>query len=140
MLRASTTSIRRANSGALERGVAFPVHVAAQLPQAAQLQLPTPGATQVSNLPTLRWGHAAQAFDYQVQVATDEGFADIVASSVTRANQWTLNTPLTADSSYFWRVLARNACVSADLFGDRFEDLPQGAGVVSASAQFSTAP
>ncbi|HWS27337.1 MAG TPA: hypothetical protein VN259_12320, partial [Xanthomonadales bacterium] len=130
----------RASSGALERGVAFPVHVATQLPQAAQLQLPTPGATQVSSLPTLRWSHAAQAYDYQVQIATDEGFADIVASGLTRANQWTPSAALASGNRYFWRVLARNACVSADLFGDRFEDLPQDAGVVSASAQFSTAP
>jgi len=63
-----------------------------------------------------------------------------VASGLTRANQWTPSAALASGSRYFWRVLARNACVSADLFGDRFEDLPQDAGVVSASAQFSTAP
>lgn len=132
--------IPRASSGALERSVIFPVFVAATLPQAAQIQQPAPGASQVGLLPMLRWSQDAGAFDYQVQIASDERFQDIVASGVTRASQWTPATPLAAATSYYWRVLARNACVSADLFGDRFEDLPQSAGVASASAQFTTTP
>lgn len=130
----------RASTAALEHSVVFPVFVAAQSPLAPQLQSPAPGATQVSNLPTLRWNPAASPYDYRVQVARDPSFDDIVASQVTRTNQWTLTAPLDGDSSYYWRVFARNACVTADLFADRFEDVAQSDGVVSASGQFTTAP
>lgn len=129
-----------ANSGSLQRNIAFSVHVADQLPLPAELQLPAPGATSVGPLPTLRWNNATAAFDYQVQIATDERFSNIVASTVTRLNRWTLTAPLAPGSSFHWRVFARNACVSADLFRDRFEDVPFNAGAESAHQNFSTAP
>lgn len=129
-----------ASSGSLQRNAAFSAYVADQLPTATQIQQPPPAAVQIPRLPTLRWSAAGSAFDYQVQIASDERFHAMIASTVTRLNEWTPSAPLAGATTYYWRVFARNACLSADLFADRFEDLPVSAGPPSATASFTTVP
>lgn len=130
----------RATAADLESARVFVAYVADQRPSPANLVQPMPGATQILRTPTLRWSSAPAAFDYLVQIASDEQFTHIVASRETRLTVWTPGTPLAGLTTYHWRVLARNACVTADLFADRFEALAVSAGVASESAQFTTAP
>ncbi len=84
--------------------------VQAAAPGAPVLTAPANGALNVPASPTFTWNAASGAATYAIQVATDAGFSNIVASAsgLTGAtwNGATLNTSTT----YYWRVQATNAC------------------------------
>ncbi len=79
-------------------------------PVAAIPVSPSNGATGVSLLPTLGWDPVAQAATYRVQVATDAGFSDIVASAEVDSPAYTLEAPLAPETVAYWRVGASNPC------------------------------
>ena len=59
----------------------------------------------------LDWSDVNGATTYEVQVATDSGFANIVASMNGLAGtQWTVAPALNSGATYFWHVRAVNAC------------------------------
>jgi hypothetical protein len=65
----------------------------------------------VAATPTFTWSAVAGATSYSIQVATDAGFTNIVASASGLANPtWTSNVALNTSTTYFWRVQAGNAC------------------------------
>jgi hypothetical protein len=59
-----------------------------------------------SRTPTLDWADSLAAAGYEVQIATDGGFANVVARGQTSVSQYTPETPLAANTTYFWRVRA----------------------------------
>lgn len=81
---------------------------------------PADGASGQETLPIFNWLDLPNADSYDIQIATDPGFTDIVdsANGLT-ANQYTPSVTLEADQVYYWRVRASNICVTAD-FGDPF--------------------
>jgi hypothetical protein len=80
-------------------------------PAAATLLSPANGALNVPAAPTFTWDALPQAGSYSIQVATDAGFSNIVASASGLANPtWTSNVTLNTSTTYFWRVWADNAC------------------------------
>lgn len=98
------------------------------VPGAPTLTSPADGAINVSLAPTFAWNAAAQGFVYDLDVATDSGFTNIVYS-VTDVDdtQHTMTTALDPLSTYYWRVRANNACGSgsySSTFSFTTEDIP----------------
>lgn len=73
------------------------------------LQLPLDEATGVSRPVTLSWGRISGALKYQIQIATDIDFLDVVVDDQTAATSYTTPGELAADTTYYWRVRARLA-------------------------------
>lgn len=125
-------------AGALTRQTLLRWTLADAPPAVPALTLPADGASAVASSPTLQWQASAQAYDYRVQIASDPAFAQLVASAETRATSW--QPVLQAGQTYYWRVIARNACSDALLLHrDGFEDAGVGSGVASAIRSLSTA-
>ncbi len=81
-----------------------------QAPDAPILTSPPDGAVDVDLLPTLQWAAAAQGTSYDVEVATDPAFSNIVFSDSTTNTSLTLTSPLDPVTTYFWRVRSSNVC------------------------------
>lgn len=93
-------------------------------PVATTLASPANGAPNVPTIPTFTWNAPAQAATYSIQVASDAGFSNVVASaSGLSGTSWTSNVTLNISSTYYWRVWADNIC---------------GVGAYSATASFTT--
>ena len=85
--------------------------VQAAAPGVAVLTSPANGANNVPATPTFTWNAVAGASSYSIQVATDAGFANVVASATGLANPaWTSNVTLNTNTLHYWRVQATNAC------------------------------
>lgn len=78
-------------------------------PEAAGLAAPANGATDQSLTPTLSWNAADGAVAYQISVATDPGFADVVWTMVVLETTAEVNN-LEFNSTYYWRVDAIGLC------------------------------
>jgi extracellular elastinolytic metalloproteinase len=81
-------------------------------PPAPGLTAPANGSTDVPTKPTLSWTAAAGAAEYLVEVATDAGFGNIVASTTVTGTSHQLAGNLAADTEHFWRVTPANPCAS----------------------------
>ncbi|HLL02677.1 MAG TPA: PepSY domain-containing protein [Myxococcaceae bacterium] len=92
---------------------------------APTLNTPASGATGVGSSAALDWSDVAGATGYEVQVASDSGFATIVRSNTTlTASAWTVSPALSANTTYHWRARAKDSC---------------GASAYSAASSFTTA-
>ena len=90
----------------------FSVNLAATSPAVASLTSPVNNATSVGLKPTLAWGAVASATGYEVQVATDPGFSNIIESGSVSTNSYVSAITLVPTTTYYWRVRALNACGS----------------------------
>lgn len=108
----------------ITRQVNLSVKVAQGLPAAASLTAPADNATSQGLTPVLTWAAVPGAASYLVEVATDAGFANIVASGTVTTTSFNVTPALSATTTYFWRVRASNAC---------------GNGTYSATFRFTTA-
>lgn len=81
-------------------------------PEAVALASPADGATGIDYPAALDWEEAAGASTYEVQVATDMAFTDVVRSvSLLTASAWTVSPSLPPTSTtYYWRVRSANSC------------------------------
>ena len=80
-------------------------------PNTPVLTSPTNGATGVSDY-TLTWGADPTAVSYDVEIATESGFTNIIEGPVSvTTNQYTA-TGLDPLTEYFWRVTATNTCAA----------------------------
>ncbi len=116
----------QANDGgapAIVRQVGFSVNLAAGFPAAANLMMPPDNATEIGLSPTFTWSAVASATSYEIQIATDAGFTNIVAGGVVSGTSFTPAATLNPETPYFWRVVANNAC---------------GTGSYSATSRFTT--
>ncbi len=71
---------------------------------------PVNGVTDIALTPELTWGADANATSYDVQVATDIGFSNIVALGTVTTNSYTISPALSGPIKYFWQVKAKNNC------------------------------
>lgn len=79
-------------------------------PAVPELVAPADGA-EVMLQPTLQWEAEPLALSYEVEVARDASFTDVVASvSGLTSSSHSLESPLDAETTYFWRVAAHNPC------------------------------
>ncbi len=102
-------------------GTQVVLNLAVADPGAPTLTSPTNGAVGQSLMPTLEWDAGADATSYDVEVATDAGFTDIVYTATGLTDTLhTLDTALDPSTTYHWRVIANNACDSITTAGFSF--------------------
>ena len=77
-------------------------------PAAPTLLSPGDGATNVFTSPTLSWSPSGGALSYRLQVAGDAGFGSMVYDDSTLTATTQLVGPLSAGTTYHWRVCASN--------------------------------
>ncbi|MHB8990471.1 MAG: glycoside hydrolase family 78 protein [Chloroflexota bacterium] len=78
-------------------------------PSVATLLSPANGGVADTPLQKFDWADSQSAESYLIQVSTDAGFATAAAvDSSTTASEFTLTSPLVANTTYYWRVAARN--------------------------------
>jgi hypothetical protein len=80
------------------------------VPAPATLLTPANGAVDVSFKPAFSWTAVAQAVGYLLEVATDAGFANIVYGASETGTSHISAVPLSANTTYYWRVTAGNVC------------------------------
>lgn len=76
---------------------------------AVTLTNPLNNAVSVALSEVLTWNADANASSYDVQIATDSNFSNIVSLGSVSTNAYTA-TNLNGRSTYFWRVKAKNTC------------------------------
>lgn len=77
---------------------------------AVVLTSPANGAETLLNTVKLQWTAVSGATSYQVQVATDEAFEDVIADNVTTTNNFVVS--LADNTDYFWKVKPMSATCS----------------------------
>jgi len=97
-------------SGALIRTSSLELGVSTAAAGAPSLVAPANNATGIKILPTLSWNAVAGALTYNVQVSTNVGFTNIVASATVSGTSWKVSTALNQSTQYFWRVTPSNYC------------------------------
>ena len=81
------------------------------VPGAISLTSPANGAADQSTTPTFQWVGDAAADTYNLEVATDAGFSNIVINqSGLATNSYVVTTPLDANTTYYWRVSGTGTC------------------------------
>lgn len=65
---------------------------------------PASGATDVSTTPTFSWGTLSGAEYYELEVATDSSFSDVVISAETEGTAYQPDEELDENTTYYWRV------------------------------------
>lgn len=110
-------------------------------PEEPELILPADGAIDQSTILTFTWTLIAHSNAYEIQIATDPAFENVVETATISATTYTPSSELTTSTTYFWRVSARNACgssVFSSIFSFRTVTLPGDCGPGTAPAvQFS---
>lgn len=77
------------------------------------LTSPANNATTTSLNEELKWTLEANASSYNVQIATDSNFTNIVSSGNVTTNAYTA-TNLSGLTNYFWRVQPKNSCAEGN--------------------------
>lgn len=78
-------------------------------PPVPGLVSPADGDKDLKRNLTLKWGAAARAASYRVQVSTSASFATLVADDSAVTDTTRALSELAAETQFFWRVRARNA-------------------------------
>ena len=79
-------------------------------PVTVTLAEPPDGAEDVALLPLLSWEPAANAWSYDLEIATDSYFANVVYSTSTIKTSYLLDSDIGGAPRYFWHVRGVNAC------------------------------
>ncbi len=74
------------------------------------LQSPANGANNQSVNPTLSWNAAANSIEYELDLASDAAFNSIIESVTTPSLSHIVQTSLSNNTQYFWRVNGTNSC------------------------------
>lgn len=79
-------------------------------PDGPDLLSPAPDAVDVSPQPELSWSAIEGVNNYQLQVATDPQFDDIVVAAWINQTNYMPSSMLEVGTDYFWRVRGLHAC------------------------------
>ena len=79
-------------------------------PAGITLLAPPDGQAGAAAAPTLSWSPAANAVSYAVDVATDAGFSNVVATASGLSATSYAPPGLAPNTIYYWRVSAANPC------------------------------
>ncbi len=102
--------IEGTSPGETPRSAGFDLNIAAAAPDAPELVSPADAAVDVSPQATLAWAAVPGASGYRVEVADFMDFSGIVFSEYTQATSLTIAPALSTRTTYYWRVIAENAC------------------------------
>ncbi|MFN2164785.1 MAG: GEVED domain-containing protein, partial [Anaerolineae bacterium] len=80
-------------------------------PSGPALTAPAQGSTGQPVTPTFAWSAVTNATSYNLEVAADPAFADVVvAATGLSGTSYTPGSVLLSDTVYYWRLWAVNAC------------------------------
>jgi hypothetical protein len=103
-------SIKGASEGLEDKNIDASVKVVAS-EQTASLSSPENGAVKVDYTPELSWSSDGYIRSYTIEIATDEAFANIVATGqVSSGTKYRPSQSLPQSTEFFWRVKAANVC------------------------------
>ncbi|WP_299712166.1 reprolysin-like metallopeptidase [uncultured Tenacibaculum sp.] len=74
------------------------------------LTTPSNNTNNTSIVPDFTWESISQAESYDIQIATDNSFANIVINDNSNTNSYSITSPLDGLTQYFWRVRGKNSC------------------------------
>ncbi|MBN2559939.1 MAG: hypothetical protein JXQ75_03290 [Phycisphaerae bacterium] len=97
-------------SASKQRATSVGLSISDSIPTAPTLTSPPNAETGVSRQPTLIWQVSAGAIDYDVEVATDSSFTNIVYTATTSDTSHAVAIYLESLTEYFWHVKAINGC------------------------------
>jgi len=107
-------------------------------PEAPVLVAPANGATEVSLTPTLVWSAAAGALAYEVYVASDPDFVNLVWTNLVIETTADIeNFNLAFGQTYYWRVDAVGFCLNTEGAANTFKTEPDLTFVVTPPIQES---
>lgn len=107
-----------ATSGATTKTVPFYLQMFSSTFPAISATSPANMATGQNTSLTLTWSALSNAATYDVQVASDAGFTNIVSSGNVTVNTFTV-AGLNQGTNYYWRVKPNNSC-AAGTYGTAF--------------------
>ncbi|MBB6086995.1 trypsin-like peptidase domain-containing protein, partial [Wenzhouxiangella marina] len=111
------------NSTSESRQETMSLILADAAPSAAAITAPVDGAVGVSITPTISWNAVSGVVGYQIEIATDPGFTNVVYSASEATTTHDVGSLLDSNSTYYVRVRGSNDC---------------GDGAWSGSVSFST--
>ena len=88
----------------------FDVLVSFPVSTTPTLNSPFNGESNVSTSPTFSWSVINGASDYDIDIATDAAFVNIIETATVQTNSHTAATTLNTNTQYYWRVRAKNSC------------------------------
>ena len=114
-------TVTATSSGATTKTAPFYLEVFSPNFGTQTLTSPVNLATTINPLSsTLTWTANAAATTYDVQVATDIAFTNIIRTATVTSNSYTV-TGLSDSSNYFWRVIPKNpSCIGSYSGGNKF--------------------
>lgn len=102
-------------SGELEQTAELTLNIYPPIAGKPMLSAPQDNARDQSQRPAFSWTAAANAETYQLQIAKDPNFTEIVLDKTgIEGTSFTPNAPLVTDTQYYWRVKAENICGVVD--------------------------
>ncbi|MFH1746540.1 MAG: C25 family cysteine peptidase [Planctomycetota bacterium] len=97
-------------STSMQRSTGITLRIADGVPDAPTLVSPEMDATGIPLLPTLTWDAVADAVSYDIEIATEGTFTDIVISTTVTDTSYQVETALDMLTTYYWHVRSSNAC------------------------------
>jgi hypothetical protein len=94
----------------LERSIFVELNLSDREPDPVTLISPPDGAIDVPRTPTLVWEPASQAVEYELEVATDADFVNVVYSATVTETSHTVDLYLETATLHYWHVRASNGC------------------------------
>ena len=91
----------RALPGDLTRLVPISLDLTDSAPGVASITAPTEGALGVSATPTIEWSAASQAVAYELEIASDVDFNDVVYTVSVSGTSHQVEQPLDTNSTYY---------------------------------------
>jgi hypothetical protein len=97
-------------SGTKTRSVGIDLRIDSDVPAQVALSSPADGAIDVPVTPTLAWMMVPYAIVYEIEVALDPAFANIVYTATSPSTNHVIQAPLGILTTHYWRVRAFNGC------------------------------
>jgi len=102
------------SGGDFEQSETLSVSLSGDIPSVPQLETPSDGSQDIGLNPTLSWTAATEAETYQVEIATDSEFSDVIYGATVEGTSHAVESELETGTDYFWRVSADNICGASD--------------------------
>ena len=90
------------------------ITIAGSIPSDVALVTPEDGAENQSLAPIFEWGALAAGTSYGFQLASDADFTMVLSETDNLTNNSISSIPLDPNTTYYWRVRARNTCGEAE--------------------------
>ena len=97
-------------SASYERSTNVGLSISNDVPTEVALVSPENGVTDVALMPTLTWEALPGTREYDVELATDADFTNVVYSATVNMPTCTVDTALDMLTPYYWHVRGINAC------------------------------